>query len=62
MNPNYPMENCKNQECEWIFIKSYGDTFWDGYGIDDIQVTVGMAIYRCTKCGREKEEEIEEDD
>lgn len=62
MKRTYPMGINENQECEWIYIKSYGDTIWDGYGIDAVQVTVGMAIYRCAKCGREKEEEIEEDD
>ena len=53
-------QECDNQECEWVHIKSYGDWYWDGYGIDAVKVTVGMAIYQCAKCGREKEEEIKE--
>ena len=52
-----------NEECEheWKYVKSYGMTEWDGYGIDAVECEYGIAEYTCIKCGEDKEEDIKEE-
>jgi len=50
-------ESCEH---DWKYQGSYGDSYWEGYGVDATEVEYGIAEYYCSKCDSSKEVEIKE--